>query len=403
MRIAINALLLNVPDTGSGQYIAHLLRALAARDDDNEYVLLYGERPSPPAPLPTRERGALSPRRGGVRFRRLMVHSPFHDRHAGLDKVWWEQVSFPRACVRASADVAHVPYFASSLWPRVPTVVTVLDLIPLILPEYRTSALVRLYTDLAARSVCRATRIITISKWSKRDVMRLLGVPAERVRVIYLAADERFRPVDDPAILADLRARYGLAEQFILYLGGFDARKDVATLVRAFAAARDELPGWQLIIAGRVHEDSPLFPDPRPVARELGLRVVEAPARDPAAGVVFTGRISEADKPLFYSAADIFAFPSRYEGFGLDPLEALACSAPVVCSNATSLPEVVGDAALLVSPGDVRGFAAALVRVATDDALHADLSARGPAQAARFSWARTAEQTLAVYRSVSNQ
>jgi len=420
MRIAINTLLLSVPDTGSGQYIAHLLQALAARDDahtgDNEYVLLAETPLSPlgrggggegrshaegytphPGPLPVGEREDG----GEGRFRPIALRSPLHKYHAGLDKVWWEQVSFPRACARVGADVAHMPYFASALWPRVPTVVTVLDLIPLILPEYRASALVRLYTALAARSVRRAIRIIAISEWSKRDVVRLLRVPADRVHVIYLAADERFRPVADrrdPATLADLRARHGLAERFVFYLGGFDARKDVVTLVRAFAAVRESLPGWQLVIAGRLRDDSPLFPDPRPVARELGLRVVEAPARDPAADVVFTGRVTEADKPLFYSAAGVFAFPSRYEGFGLDPLEALACGAPVVCSNATSLPEVVGDAALLVSPGDVQGLAEALIRVATDDALRADLSARGPAQATRFSWSRAAEETLAVYR-----
>lgn len=408
VRIAINTLLLSEPDTGSGQYIAHLLRAFAARGGENEYVLLQRERPSPPAPLPARERGAASspPRGEGWgegRFHSLAIRSPLHGRHAGLDKVWWEQLSFPRACAHLRADVAHVPYFASALWPRVPTVVTVLDLIPLILPEYRTSALVRLYTALAVRSVRRATRLIAISEWSKRDAVRLLKVPEERVHVVYLAADERFRPVADPAVLADLRARHGLGERFVFYLGGFDARKDVATLVRAFAAARDELPGWQLVIAGGLRPHSALFPDPRPVARELGLRIVEAPARDPEADVVFPGRISEADKPLFYAAAGVFAFPSRYEGFGLDPLEALACGAPVVCSDATSLPEVVGDAALLVPPGDVPGFAAAIIRAATDDALRAELRARGPLQAARFSWSRTAAETLVVYREAAQE
>ncbi|MBU1746576.1 MAG: glycosyltransferase family 4 protein, partial [Chloroflexi bacterium] len=343
MRIAINTLLLSVPDTGSGQYISHLLQALAAHDDADmcahEYLLCSN---APDQELSFPHRGRAEGKVASDPFRPLTLRSPLHGRHAGLDKVWWEQVSFPRACAQLGADVAHVPYFASALWPRVPTVVTVLDLIPLIMPEYRTAPLVRLYTTLAARSTRRATRLITISEWSKRDAVRLLGVPAERVHVVYLAADARFRPADDPALLADLRARHGLAEHLVFYLGGFDARKDVATLVRAFAAARAELPGWQLVIAGRVRDDSPLFPDPRPVARELGLRVVEAPARDPGADVVFTGRVSEADKPLFYAAAGVFAFPSRYEGFGLDPLEALACGAPVVCSNATSLPEVVG-------------------------------------------------------------
>ena len=408
VRIAINTLLLSEPDTGSGQYIAHLLRAFAARGGENEYVLLQRERPSLPAPLPARERGAASspPRGEGWgegRFHSLAICSPLHGHHAGLAKVWWEQLSFPRACAHLRADVAHVPYFASALWPRVPTVVTVLDLIPLILPEYRTSALVRLYTALAVRSVRRATRLIAISEWSKRDAVRLLKVPEEQVHVVYLAADERFRPVADPAARADLRARHGLGERFVFYLGGFDARKDVATLVRAFAAARDELPGWQLVIAGGLRPHSALFPDPRPVARELGLRIVEAPARDPEADVVFPGRISEADKPLFYAAAGVFAFPSRYEGFGLDPLEALACGAPVVCSDATSLPEVVGDAALLVPPGDVPGFAAAIIRAATDDALRAELRARGPLQAARFSWSRTAAETLVVYREAAQE
>lgn len=369
MRIGINAFFLNQPATGSGQYTHHLLKALAKAEPDNEYI-------------------SVTPEAG------LQVVQTWN-MGQNLAKVWFEQVSFPRACRHHSVDVAHVPYFAPPLWPTVPTVVTIHDLIPMLLPAYRGPILVRAYTRLVAVAARQAHAIIADSECSKRDIVRLLGIPPQRVRVIYLAAEERFQPVQDEAWLAGMRRHYGLPERYVLYLGGFDQRKNVPTLIRAFARAREALGDSHcLVIAGQLPErESPLFPDPRRVVAELGLE--EA--------VVFVGWVAEEDKPTLYSGATCFVYPSLYEGFGLPPLEAMACGVPVIASDASSLPEVVGGAGLLVAPQDADALAEAMITVLSDEDLRASLRQRGITQAEKFSWEKTARETLEVYQEMARR
>jgi len=307
-----------------------------------------------------------------------------------LGKVWFEQVAFPRACRRLKADVAHVPYWASPFFPSVPTVVTIHDLIPLLLPEYRGGPLVRLSTALVSATARRATLVLTDSQASRRDIVAHLGLPHERVRVVYLAADERYTPAAAPED-DEVRARYGLPKRYVLYLGGFDVRKNVATALAAYHRAApfigEECP---LVVAGQLPErDTPFTPDPRRLAREWAVEPF----------VRFIGFVEEADKPALYRGAVAFIFPSRYEGFGLPPLEALACGTPVVGSNAASLPEIVGDAGMLFPPDDAHGMATALARLVTSENFRAELSRRALTQAARFSWERTARETLAAYHA----
>jgi len=305
-----------------------------------------------------------------------------------LAKLWFEQVIFPRVCQQDGVDVAHVPYFAPPLRPTTPIVVTIHDLIPLILPAYRGPLLVRLYTHLVAAATRRADAIIADSEASKRDIVRLLGIPDERVQVIYLAVDRRFRPITDKAHLEDVRQKYCLPANYILYLGGFDQRKNLATLLKAFKRLTSDM---QLVIAGRLPaRDTPFFPDPRRMVREFGLE----------GRVAFIGWVLEEEKPALYSMAKVFVFPSLYEGFGLPPLEAMACGTPVVASNVSSLPEVVGDAGLLVDPCDAAGLAEAMAALLDDEQLREGLGQKGLEQARRFSWEETARETLKVYRRV---
>ncbi len=222
--------------------------------------------------------------------------------------------------------------------------------------------------------------------------MDALKIPAERIRVIYEAAGDEYRPISDPETLARVRAKYGVGERFIFYLGGLDQRKNVPQLVRAFAHLYSQMkePGLQLLIAGNPDKQrSPLFPDPRPVAADLGMR-----------GQIIYRFIDEEDKPAVYSAASLFVFPSLYEGFGLDPLEAMKCGTPVVCSNRTSLPEVVGDAALTFDPDNIGQMVAAMRELLTDADLAAKLRERSLERAKQFSWRKTAAETLAVYEEV---
>ena len=391
MRIGINGWFWGQRTTGSGQYLHHLLEHLLALEPDNEYLLLI-----PSSSPGHRGRGELRGMENSV-FSVLSVASPFDQVNANLAKVWFEQIAFPWACRRLGCDLAHVPYWASPLFPRIPTVVTVHDLIPLLLPAYRGGPLVRLYTRLVAWSARRASLVLTDSQASRRDIIQHLGIPPERVWAIPLAAAGDFRPVTDPARLQEVRRRHRLPERYLLYLGGLDVRKNVPLILHALARTRRETRKAQeaqggedihLVIVGRLPErDTPFFPDPRRVARELGVEK----------WVHFVGWIEDEDKAALYSGARAFVFPSLYEGFGLPPLEAMSCGTPVIASTAGSLPEVVGDGGLLVDPADEEALARAMLRLWTDDALHDQLRERALAQAARFTWERTAQETLEAY------
>lgn len=357
MRVAINAWFWNSPTTGSGQYTRCLVEHLTTVAPGLDIRLIM-------------------PRAGGPA--------------RNLYKVWFEQVVFPRACLAHRADVAHVPYWAPPMAPLVPTLVTIHDLIPLLLRPYRGGPAVRLYTALVSTTAQNAVRVLTDSHASQRDIVTHLAVPAERVHVIPLAVDARYTAAPAPED-ADVRARYGLPEQYTLYLGGFDVRKNVAAALAAYRWVGPALDGdCPLVIAGRLPgRDTRFTPDPRRLAREWGVESF----------VHYTGYVAEEDKPALYRGATAFVFPSRYEGFGLPLLEAMACGTPVVGSDVASVPEVVADAGVLLSPDDAEGMAGALIQLATDGRFRAEMGRRAIAQAGRFSWERTARGTLAAYRS----
>ena len=378
MRIALNALFLQTPANGSGQYLLHLLHALKEVDQQNEYLLL-GAKPiadngSALTPFPYRVSPPPSPAR----------------RNENVEKVVWEQFTGPAAARKAGIDLFHVPYFAPPLFPRTPTVVTIHDVIPLRLPAYQAGTMVKAYMRLVAHAAHNATLIITVSQHARQDMMDALHLPAEHIRVTYEAAGDEYKPITDPSLLAQARARYGVGERYIFYLGGLDRRKNVPQLVRAFAHLYKQLeqPDLQLLISGNPDKQKgPFFPDPRPIAAELGV-----------SDQVIYRFVEDQDKPAMYSGASLYVFPSLYEGFGLPPLEAMSCGAPVVCSNRTSLPEVVGDAAITLDPDNTQTLVEAMRSVLTDTTLRDDLRARSLQRATKFSWRKTATETLAVYQ-----
>ncbi|MBC8448658.1 MAG: glycosyltransferase family 4 protein [Chloroflexi bacterium] len=385
MRIVLSGWFWGQTATGSGQYLSHLLAHLPEAAPQHEYVLVVP--------------GGISNSRIPDHASRATHHAPrleraptpFDKLNANLSKVWFEQIAFPRACRRLGANLAHVPHWGSPLRPTVPTVVTIHDLIPLLLPAYRGGVLVRLYTRLVAAAARRTSAVITVSQASQSDIITHLRLPAARVRVTHEAAPASFRRAEQAQVDA-LRRELGLPDRFFLYLGGFDVRKNVAGLLAAFAQVAERMPvAPALVIAGKLPpRDTAFAPDPRRIARELGIE----------SKVYFTGWVEEADKPALYTAAVAFVFPSHYEGFGLPVLEALACGTPTITSNVSSLPEMAGQAAVLVSPDDVAGLAAAMARLWHDAAWRERLRDEALAQAAHFSWKRTAQATVEVYAEV---
>ncbi len=373
MQVGINGFFWGRADTGSGQYLRGLLRGLASLDADLRCTLIAPHN----GPLPGK-------------MERYPVQLPRLGRN--LSKLWFEQLAFSAACRRLDTDVAHVPYYAAPVFSSVPTVVTVHDLIPLILDEYRAGLLVRAYTRLVSAAARRAQALISDSESARQDILAHLGIPEERIEVIPLAVDDRLGPAPKEA-QRQVRRRYQLPETFVLYLGGFDRRKNLTTLFRALALLRDGLrTPPALAVAGRLAtQESRVVSDPRRLASEAGVSDL----------VRFLGWVSPAEKPALYSAASVFAFPSRYEGFGLPPLEAMACGTPVVASDASSLPEVVGPGGILVAPDDPKAWSQALASLLEDCSQRQVLENAALAQSRRFSWRRTAEATAAVYDRAS--
>ena len=384
MRIAINALFLQRPETGSGQHLFHLLKGLDENDKENSYVLLsprFGH--SSMGRFPT-----LS-----ERFENIEVVSPMHRFGENWEALWWEQAGIVSACHRAGVELLHCPYFSAPYFLPASTVVTVHDVIPLVMPEYRQRAPSRMYTSLVAFTVRRANAIITVSDYSKRDIMRAMNIPEERIHVIGNAVDESYRPITDTRLIDAVRERYGIGPKYILYFGGFDMRKNVDRVLQAYASLPPAIRAeYQLVIAGRLHLlGHPLYPDPRPRVRQLGLDD----------RVVVTGTIREQDKAPLYSAATVYLFPSLYEGFGIPVLEAMACGAAVITSNLSALPEVAGDAAYYVDPYDVDAIRTAIEELLDSPAQRDELRERALERARHFSWTRVAQQTLEVYKKLA--
>ena len=295
--------------------------------------------------------------------------------------MWFEQRTVAKQA--KGADLLHTPYLGPPLFPPCPQVVTVHDLIMLALPEHLGPPLYRLYTMLAIAGAKKAKMIFADSAATRRDLVRHARIPIEKIRVVPLGRDEKLRPVTDASALTAVRTRYGLPERFALYMGAFDNRKDVPLLFRAVERAGGD---WPLAVIGVPPPPSlPLYPDVKAAAVPLGDRVR------------WLGRISEEDKAVLLSAATVFVHPSRYEGFGLPPLEAMACGTPVICADAASVVEITEDNALVYPAGDEQALADGLHRLMNDDQLRLEYRARGLARASIFTWERTARVTRELY------
>jgi glycosyltransferase involved in cell wall biosynthesis len=367
MHIGINAHLLSLAHTyrgaGINRYIYNLLLNLALADQEHQYTVFLGDRRFPPNPGLT------------LRTSWLPTTHP-------LVRIGWEQLVQPFVLWQEKIDLLHSLAFVTPLLSPCPSVVTIYDLSFILFPKgfkYSKRLYLTLLTCPSARS---AKRIITISESTKRDTVRLLGVSPEKVDVVYCGVDKPFCPLPEREV-ASFRQKRGLPERIILFVGTIEPRKNVARLVEAYSRLRDGQV--KLVIGGArgwLYE-------------EVFARVEEL---ELTGDVLFPGYIPPAELPLWYNAAELFVYPSLYEGFGLPPLEAMACGTPVITSNVSSLPEVVGEAGLTVDPMNSEGLAEAMNQVLSDGILRQSMREQGLARAGRFSWAKAAQETVEVYQ-----
>lgn len=368
MRIAIDARKLH--DFGIGTYIRNILTELSRLDRETEYVVLC--RPDDV------DSGDVL----GRNFRMVPETAPTYSIA--------EQFKIPLSLAREHVQLVHEPHYVLPPLLNCRSVVTIHDCIHLMFPEYLPNKLAYVYAKSSMWTASRkADRILTVSEASKRDILRFFNVPPEKVVVIHNAIDERFLAPANPERMELVRQRYQLDHPFVLYVGNIKPHKNIERLIAAFGAARGQCQDdLKLIIIG---DEISKYPALRQSVHKHKLDK----------HVRFLGFQPMETLAAFYRQARAFVFPSLYEGFGLPPLEAMACGAPVVTSNVSSLPEVAGGAALLVDPYDVEAIANGIVRAVTDEPFRAVMIEKGKQRARTFSWKQSVSKIHEIYMEVA--
>ncbi len=367
MRVGIDARLVYYSKAGIGQYIIHLAKGLAKLDTPGDSFLLLQSR---------KDRTQII---SNNNFSRVSLWTPSHH--------WLEQPALRVETATLGLDLLHSPDFIPPFRRPYKSVITVHDLAFLLYPQFMTRESARYYgqIDHAVRST---DHIIAVSEATKQDLINLLGVPPDKITVIYEGCNPSYHPIERAEAAAFVRERFGLEANFIFFISTIEPRKNVPTLLRSYRWLKDHYQRPEkLVLAG---SKGWLFEEVDRTIHELNLEN----------DVVLIGRVRDSEVNYLYNAASMLVYPSFYEGFGLPPLEAMTCGTPVIVSNIKVMPEVVGDAALLIDPHDVEGLGAAMHRLLTDESLRRDLIAKGLKRAAHFSWEQAARETLAVYRKV---
>ena len=371
MRIGVNLLPFRQHLAGAGRYAKNVLENLAEIVGQNIYYLFMTEQGQAHFQIP--------------RDSFIHILCPFSPR-GQLIRILWEQLVLPWQLLYYRIDLLFTPSVAIPAWVPCTTVTTIHDMIPFHreitkYPKIR-AAYIRRMTSRAAR---RSDIVLTVSENSKREIAQLCRIPEEKILVAPNGVDARYRPIDAQGPMARCRARYGLPARFILFVGTLEPGKNLLGLIEAFRRLKSQghIPHKLVIVGPHGWGTKPSFE----AASEPDLRDE----------IRITGYIPEEDLPLVYNAADLFVFPSHYEGFGLPALEAMACGIPVIASNVSALPEVIGDAGLLIDPHDVDGLASAMERVLTDQGLRGEMIRKGLERARGFSWRRTAEMIIKTF------
>jgi glycosyltransferase involved in cell wall biosynthesis len=372
MRVAIDYTAAIYQAAGVGRFVRSLVKALAELDRENEYVLVYADPPAGVTPT-------FPEAPNFVRWR-----VPVPDRAL---TILWHRIGLPLPIdlITGRVDVFHSPDFVMPPVLRAAKVLTVHDLAFLLHPECADAGLRRYLEKTVPRSVARSDFILADSEHTKDDLICLLGVAQDKIDVVPGGVDPEFTPAHGADRMEEMRSRISGGYPYILNVGMIEPRKNLERLIEAFEILKSHhhLP-HRLVLAGK--------------KGWLSDGIYRRAERSPmTSDILFPGFISEQDLPLLYGAADLFVFPSLYEGFGLPPLEAMASGVPVVVSRSSSLPEVVGDAAQMARPESAEELSEAMARVLTDEGLRTSMVARGIQQSARFTWEAAARKMLDVY------
>ena len=371
MRIGIDATALPAQPVGVGNYIIQFVKALAKMDIDYELIVFAQKSKRDLFDIPNDEN----------------LHWVIVPDKSPMYRLIWEQTTFPKLVHRAEVDLLHSLHYTQPIRLGCPSIVTIHDMTFFLFPDLHTRSK-RLFFPFAIRSsVRRADALIAISESTRQDSIRLLGVSPQKIFTTQLGITDEFRVVKDNELLAKVREKYDLPEEFVLYVGLVEPRKNIPFLIRAYKSLADEGIKHNLVIVGRIGW---MYQEVFKQIEELGLE----------GRVQFTGYLPQDDLPMVYNLASLFVYPTKYEGFGLPALEAMACGTPVVTTAISSLPEIVGDAGLLIPPGDEQALASAMAEVLHDSTLFNQLRTRGLQRSEHFTWERTAQQTLKVYQQV---
>lgn len=357
--------------TGIGTYSYQLISNLNVMDKLNDYLVFMPDDTISSIPF-------------GNNFDIQVISSEKNEN-------FWKEVDIPNLLTNTKIDLYHVPQNGIGLptEKKCPFAITLHDIIPYKIPETVGPQYLEIYLKEIPKILPLCDGIITVSNFSKKDISKTLNYPEEKIYVTYLAAEDIYSPKNKKMCKTFIKNKYAVCDDFILYVGGLSPRKNIKGLIESFNVLKSKYKKTiKLVILGKKGRS---YYDYRDLAYSLSLKD----------DVYFLGQVPIEDLPVFYNAASLFCYPSMYEGFGLPPIEAMACGTPCITSNSTSIPEIVGDGAITCEPNDIDDIADKMLTLLENEKLYREMSIKGLEKSSSFSWKKTAVETMSIYEKIS--